>query len=248
MASPKIKFKRSAVASKRPSLSNLELGELALNTYDGKLFLRRDTSGVGIGTTVSMVNPWVENYGGTGISYSGTINATGITTFANTVNLGDNNKLKFGEDSDLEIYHDGSHSYIDDAGTGNLNIRSGTLSIQNLAGSKTSAVFNSGAGQQLNFNNNKRFETTSHGAVVTGILTATTLSGNLSATNVTAGIATVSSAFYMPQYTTNARDSGSFNEGAIIYNTTTKKIEFYDGTTWNTLPGMTIGLTVALDS
>ena len=64
MANPKIKFKRSAVASKRPSLSNLELGELALNTYDGKLFTVQDTGGVGIATTVTLINPWNETYGG----------------------------------------------------------------------------------------------------------------------------------------------------------------------------------------
>ena len=72
-----------------------------------------------------------------------------------------------------------------------------------------------------------------------GIATATSL-------EVT-GIATVSTAFYMPQYTTTARDAGSFNEGAMIYNTTIKKMEFYDGTNWIALPGMTLGLTVALD-
>ena len=83
MASPKVKFKRSAVASKRPSLANLELGELALNTYDGKLFVRRDTSGVGIATTVSTVNPWTENYGSTGIAYSGNVSVTGVSTFTN---------------------------------------------------------------------------------------------------------------------------------------------------------------------
>ena len=61
------------------------------------------------------------------------------------------------------------------------------------------------------------------------------------------GIATVSTAFYMPQYTTTARDAGTFNEGAMIYNTTTQKMEFYNGTSWQSLPGMTLGLTVALD-
>tara|TARA_Y100000996_G_scaffold316440_1_gene252637 strand:+ start:214 stop:2259 length:2046 start_codon:yes stop_codon:yes gene_type:complete len=64
--------------------------------------------------------------------------------------------------------------------------------------------------------------------------------------NVT-GIATVGTAFYMPQYTTTARDAATFNEGAMIFNTTTKKMEFYDGTNWQSLPGMTLGLTVALD-
>jgi len=72
-----------------------------------------------------------------------------------------------------------------------------------------------------------------------GIATATSL-------EVT-GIATVSTAFYMPQYTTTARDAATFNEGAMIYNTTTKKMEFYNGTSWQSLPGMSLGLTVALD-
>jgi len=72
-----------------------------------------------------------------------------------------------------------------------------------------------------------------------GIATASSL--------VVSGIATVSTAFYMPQYTTSARDAATFNEGAMIYNTTTKKMEFYDGTNWQSLPGMTLGLTVALD-
>ena len=61
------------------------------------------------------------------------------------------------------------------------------------------------------------------------------------------GIATVGTAFYMPQYTTTERDAASFNEGAMIYNKTSKKLEFYDGTSWQSLPGMSLGLTVALD-
>ena len=51
----------------------------------------------------------------------------------------------------------------------------------------------------------------------------------------------------MPQYTTTDRDAATFNEGAMIYNTTTKKVEFYNGTSWIALPGMSLGLTVALD-
>lgn len=37
-----IKIKRSAVAGKAPVVGDLELGELALNTYDGKLFTKKD--------------------------------------------------------------------------------------------------------------------------------------------------------------------------------------------------------------
>ena len=37
-----IKLKRSAVAGKAPVVGDLELGELALNTYDGKLYTKKD--------------------------------------------------------------------------------------------------------------------------------------------------------------------------------------------------------------
>ena len=86
----------------------------------------------------------------------------------NEVLYADNVKAKFGTGGDLEIYHDGSNSYIDDAGTGSLRLRSGTLTVSNAAGSKTSAVFNSGGSQDLYHNNNKKFETTNSGISVTG--------------------------------------------------------------------------------
>lgn len=37
-----VKLKRSAVAGKTPLTSDLELGELAVNTFDGKLFTKKD--------------------------------------------------------------------------------------------------------------------------------------------------------------------------------------------------------------
>ena len=37
-----VKMKRSAVAAKVPTTSDLELGELAVNTYDGKLYLKKN--------------------------------------------------------------------------------------------------------------------------------------------------------------------------------------------------------------
>lgn len=37
-----VKLKRSAVQGKIPSTTDLELGELALNTYDGKAYIKKD--------------------------------------------------------------------------------------------------------------------------------------------------------------------------------------------------------------
>lgn len=84
------------------------------------------------------------------------------------VSLDDNEKLKFGDDGDLEIYHDSLNSYIDDTGTGSLFLRSGTTYIQNAAGSKTSIATNAGAGQTIYFNNDPVFETTATGIYLKG--------------------------------------------------------------------------------
>ena len=40
-----------------------------------------------------------------------TINTDGSTTFAGDVLLGDGQKAKFGDNPDLQIYHNGSHSF-----------------------------------------------------------------------------------------------------------------------------------------
>ena len=75
MATP-FRLKRSAVTGKRPGLTDLQLGELALNTYDGSLFVERDTGGVGIATTIANITPWKENYGSNTINYIGVVSAT----------------------------------------------------------------------------------------------------------------------------------------------------------------------------
>ena len=62
MADPKIKIKRSSVAGKKPTTSNIDLGELALNTTDGDLYTIRERVGfatdvvnLGAGATVTNI-------------------------------------------------------------------------------------------------------------------------------------------------------------------------------------------------
>jgi len=80
MANPVIKIKRSAVAGKIPTTTSLELGELAINTYDGKLFLQQDQGGVGVGSTVLVVNPWSVGVGSTVYDIYFTAGDVGIGT------------------------------------------------------------------------------------------------------------------------------------------------------------------------
>ena len=75
------KLKRSSVAGKRPALTSVTPGELALNTYDGSLYTQRD--GLGI-STVTNLTPWYENTGGASIYYS---NSVGIGTTNPLYNL-----------------------------------------------------------------------------------------------------------------------------------------------------------------
>ena len=70
MATP-YRLKRSSVNNKRPTLSDLEKGELALNFYNGHLFAEVDTSGVGIGTTIANLTPWREQFARNEIQYTG---------------------------------------------------------------------------------------------------------------------------------------------------------------------------------
>lgn len=61
-----IKIRRSGVASKVPTTSDIALGELAVNTYDGKLYLKKSTTGNETGGGTSIVE--IGAGGGGGIS------------------------------------------------------------------------------------------------------------------------------------------------------------------------------------
>ena len=88
----------------------------------------------------------------------------------------------------LEIYHDSSNSHITDSGSGNLLIGSDNdLWITNVTGTENKARFTTNGGVNLYFDNSKKFETTSTGSLVTGILTATSFSGPLTG-NVTGNV------------------------------------------------------------
>ena len=144
---------------------------------------------------------------GTALVGNGNNVYTGITTFNNDVTFDgatagydvvwdrSDNQLEFATNAKasfgdaMQIYHDGNNSLIQDSGTGHVQVRSGTFTVGNAGLTKTSAIFNSGSGQQLNFNNNQKFITTNTGVVVSGICTATSFSGdgsNLTGLNVDA--------------------------------------------------------------
>lgn len=102
------------------------------------------------------------------------VTVTGLTTTGN-INFGDNDKAIFGAGSDLQIYHDGSHSYIKDAGTGQLRILATDLRINNTANDKSYITGTDGAELTLYHNGSGKLATTSSGIDVTGTALAHTV-------------------------------------------------------------------------
>lgn len=96
-----------------------------------------------------------------------------VDVSTNGIKLDDNNKATFGTSDDLQIYHDGSNSYVKDVGTGTLNLQGATQVL--IASATTGEVglqFIENAGVNLRHNNVNKFATTSTGVNVTGTVTA----------------------------------------------------------------------------
>jgi hypothetical protein len=76
-----VKLKRSAVASKVPATTDLALGELALNTYDGNLFFKKSVSGTDSIVAVATLNgsQTLTNKTLSGATLTGTLSAGGNT-------------------------------------------------------------------------------------------------------------------------------------------------------------------------
>ena len=101
-----------------------------------------------------------------------------IPTGSVNVLFPDDAKILVGAGSDLAIYHDGSHSYIKDQGTGDLKIQGAAdIVIEDTSGANA-AVFNVDAGQELYWRGGtsagKKFETTQVGGTLTGTWNVTT--------------------------------------------------------------------------
>jgi hypothetical protein len=93
-------------------------------------------------------------------------------TLTGNANFGDNDKAQFGAGNDLQIFHDGSNSFIDDAGTGVLSIRSNSISLGKYTGENLASFVADGAAT-LYYDNAAKLATTSTGVSVTGGVTAT---------------------------------------------------------------------------
>ena len=93
--------------------------------------------------------------------------ADGSLNISTSVNLADNEKAYFGTSNDLEIYHDGSNSYISEGGTGNLFLGATNLFLRSGTGETYIGAVQDGA-VSLYHDNSAKLATTSTGVDVTG--------------------------------------------------------------------------------
>ena len=169
-----IKLKKSSVAGKIPTDSDLAHGELAINFQDGKLFYKDASNNVKAFIDSAAVSSLIT--AGQGLDSDG----------VKSVHFGDNEKLTFGNDSDFKIFHDGTRTVLHDEGTGEIQVRTSQFRIRNPGNTETLAKFVQDGAVELFHGMSgsaaeKKLETTSTGVDVTGKLIADSaeLSGRL---------------------------------------------------------------------
>jgi hypothetical protein len=97
------------------------------------------------------------------------VDKTGATITGN-LDFDDEVRVRLGDDSDLQIYHSGSNSYIEDTGTGGLFITGNTsLTLAGgITGQTKYIVSTTGGSTDVYYANSKKLATTNTGIDVTG--------------------------------------------------------------------------------
>ena len=205
------------IASNNPSTDGggnaLAAGDLYFNTSANELKVYNGSSWQG------------------GVTASGSFASTTGNTFTGDNRYNDNVKALFGTGSDLQIYHDGSNSYVLDNGTGDLRLQTQGGHVRINYGTDDMAVFQPSGFVKLYYNNSAKFETTSTGATVTGTLTATGFATNN-------GGVTLNGANYNAAWVRSA-NTMRFNDNAIAGFGNADDLKIYHNGTDNYISGTT---------
>ena len=164
---------------------NLSISDKNIVLADSAINAAQATgAGITVGTYAS--NPTITYDGTTDRwDFNRSIEVTGDITFSDSDDLilPDNSKIKIGTSGDLQIYHNGSTSYIADVGTGLLQLRTNGTRIELVgqSGAEYMARFEQDGPVKLYYDAVQKFATTSTGVEVTGEVTAdsATISGSL---------------------------------------------------------------------
>ena len=214
-----IKLKNGSGA---PAGGDLVQGEPALDLTNKRLYTENGSGDViEVGTNPTSIT-------------TGDITATGTASFANLattgdITFGDDDKAIFGAGSDLQIYHDGSNSYVKDAGTGQLILQGSTKVILKGVNGDNFLQGNEDGAVNLYYNDSQKLATTSTGIDVTGTVTADGLTVDGASQTTSLKINTSSSAWA----DANADDLiiRGADIGLTVSSSTTGNIYFGDATT-----------------
>ena len=110
---------------------------------------------------------------------AGKLLVSGISTFQDDIHLGDNDKMNLGDNDDFQIFHHSNGTgIIQNAGSGQLQIRSDEIRLLNQATDEDYAFFRDDGAVELYYDNVKRFETTGIGvSVLNGTSDTATIAG-----------------------------------------------------------------------
>ena len=95
-------------------------------------------------------------------------------TISGDLKLPDNEEVRLGDGNDLQLYHNGSQSYVTN-NTGNLNLTSAGAVVTKVNTNEDAIVCNANGSVDLYHDNSKKLETASGGVTVTGTLAALSL-------------------------------------------------------------------------
>ena len=147
------------------------IGNGAVNLYyDNSKKLETNSGGVNVIGSFT-VNGSAISSGGLGNVVEDTTPQLGgaLGSNGNNILMADNDRIKFGTGQDLEIYHDGSHSYITNgSASGDIRLRAAEFVVQKPDGSEPMLKCIQNGAVELYHNNNKKFETYSSGVIITG--------------------------------------------------------------------------------
>ena len=132
--------------------------------------------------------------GGT-LTYEDVVNidSVGVITAREGIFIPDTKAIHIGNVSgggDLQLTHNGNHSYIKDMGTGSLFLQSSSFAVQSSSG-ENMIIAQPDHAVELNYNGSKKLNTEVGGVFITGVCTATSFVGDGSAlTGIEIGIST----------------------------------------------------------
>ena len=113
-----IKLKRTAVQGKIPTTSNLDLGELAINTYDGRIFFEKDVDGtLSIQEILTTNSQNSGSFNLTGAISASSLSISGDTTIDGNLTLGGNITIGDSTSDSISVSADFSSSLIPDSGS-----------------------------------------------------------------------------------------------------------------------------------